>query len=302
MEIENRTQWHPAFCTSMELELMENEEALLYDREHNLGSEPLQIDLLIIRKEPHETIKNEIGAIFLGHNIVEFKSPDDGMNIDTFYKVLAYACLYKADTGAVDEVLDTDITVTLIREQKPVKLLSQLSEKYHVTTSGNGIYYIEDMLFPMQIVVTKELDSSAHVWLKALTRSMDIKQADELLDRYESLKDNEKYYAKAETIVNLASDVNTKIFEEIVLGGGIMSDALKEMLLPELGELKQQLAESNMELAENRAELAENRAELAENRAELAENRAELARKDAIIAELKRVLVEVGQSMDKEEQ
>ncbi len=302
MEIENRTQWHPAFCTSMELELMENEKALLYDREHNLGSEPLQIDLLIIRKEAHETIKNEIGAIFLGHNIVEFKSPDDGMNIDTFYKVLAYACLYKADTGTVDEVLDTDITVTLIREQKPVKLLSQLSEKYRVTTGGNGIYYIEDMLFPMQIVVTKELDSSAHVWLKALTRSMDIRQADELLDRYESLKGNEKYYAKAETVVNLASDVNTEIFEEIVLGGGIMSDALKEMLLPELGELKQQLAESNMELAENRAELAENRAELAENRAELAENRAELARKDAIIAELKRVLVEVGQSMDKEEQ
>ena len=51
MEIENRTQWHPAFCTSMELELMENEKALLYDREHNLGSEPLQIDLLIIRKK-----------------------------------------------------------------------------------------------------------------------------------------------------------------------------------------------------------------------------------------------------------
>ena len=93
--------------------------------------------------------------------------------------------------------------------------------------------------------------------------------------------------------MNLASDLNTKIFEEIVLGGGIMSDALKEMLLPELGELKRQLAESNMELAENRAELVE-------NRAELAENRAELARKDAIIAELKRVLTEAGQDMGKE--
>ena len=92
-----------------------------------------------------------------------------------------------------------------------------------------------------------------------------------------NLKDNEKYYAKAEAVVNLASDVNTKIFEEIVLGGGIMSDALKEMLLPELGELKRQLAESNMELAENRAELA---------------------RKDAIIAELRRVLAESGQDMD----
>lgn len=27
---------------------------------------------------------------FLGHNILEYKSPDDAMNIDTFYKVLSY--------------------------------------------------------------------------------------------------------------------------------------------------------------------------------------------------------------------
>ena len=60
--------------------------------------------------------------------------------IDT--PLLGYTCLYKSDTGAVDEILDTDITITLIREQKTVKLLRQFSEKYDVITEGNGIYYM----------------------------------------------------------------------------------------------------------------------------------------------------------------
>ena len=185
LEIENRTQWHSTFCASMELELMENSTVLDYNREHSLNTEPLRIDLLIIKKNSQEKIKNEIGAFFLGYNIIEFKSPDDKLNIDTFYKVIAYACLYKSETGAVDEIPGTDITITLVREQKPAKLLSRLSKKYHIVPTGRGIYYIEDMLFPMQIVVTQELDSSEHIWLKSMTRSMDIRQAEKLLDSYE---------------------------------------------------------------------------------------------------------------------
>lgn len=279
LEIENRTQWHSTFCTSMELELMENESGLNYEKEYSLSKEPLRIDLLIIKKSPHEKIKNELGAFFRGYNIIEFKSPDDKLNIDTFYKVIAYACLYKSETGTVDGILDTDITITLIREQKPMKLLQQLSEKYDIVTTGRGIYYIEGLLFPLQIVVTQELDGSEHVWLKSMTRSMDICQAEKLLDSYESLQDD-KYHAKAKAVVSLASDVNTDVFKQIILGGGKMNEELKEMLLPELGELKRMLAANQIELAENRAELAGKDAELAE--------------KDAMIAELRRRLTEAG--------
>ena len=244
MEIENRTQWHPAFCSTMELELMENEKGLAYDPEYYLSREPLRIDLLIIKKKPEEVIKNEIGSFFLGHNIVEYKSPDDSMNIDTFYKVLSYACLYKADTGAVDEILDTDITVSLIREQKPMKLLGQLERKYRVKQEGKGIYRIYDMIFPMQVIVTKELEESRHVWLKSLTRSMNIAQAERLLDSYDRLE-REEERAKAGVVVNLVSDINNEIFEKIVSGGDRMSEALKRMILPEFGELKDLLADKD---------------------------------------------------------
>lgn len=270
MEIENRTQWHPAFCSTMELELMENEKGLAYDPEYYLSREPLRIDLLIIKKKPEEVIKNEIGSFFLGHNIVEYKSPDDSMNIDTFYKVLSYACIYKADTGAVDEILDTDITVSLIREQKPMKLLGQLERKYRVKQERKGIYRIYDMIFPMQVIVTKELEESRHVWLKSLTRSMNIAQAERLLDSYDRLE-GEKERAKAGVVVNLVSDINNEIFEKIVSGGDRMSEALKRMILPEFGELKDLLADKDAEIADKDAKLADKDAEIAELKRLLAE-------------------------------
>ena len=270
MEIENRTQWHPAFCSTMELELLENEKGLIYDPEYYLSREPLRIDLVIIKKKPEEVIKNEIGSFFLGHNIVEYKSPDDSINIDTFYKVLSYACLYKADTGAVDEILDTDITVSLIREQKPVKLLGQLEKKYQVRREGNGIYRIYGMIFPMQVIVTKELEENRHVWLKALTRSMDISQAERLLDSYDRLE-GEKEREKAGVVVNLVSDINNEIFEKIVIGGDRMSEALKRMVLPELGELKDLLADKDAEIADKNAKLADKDAEIAALKRMLAE-------------------------------
>ena len=129
---------------------MENAEGLTYDSEYNLSREPLKIDLLVFKKIQDEVIKNEIGKIFLGHNIMEYKSPDDNMNINTFYKVLSYAWLYKADTGAVGEILDTDIT-----------------------------------------------------------------QAEELLERYDKLTE-EEHRMKAGVVVNLVSDINNEVFEEIV--------------------------------------------------------------------------------------
>lgn len=65
----------------------------------------------------------DIGDFFLGNNIFEYKSPGDDVNAGTFYKALSYACLYKAEAGSVEKILNTDITVSLVREQKPVKLL-----------------------------------------------------------------------------------------------------------------------------------------------------------------------------------
>lgn len=163
MEIEDNIQWHPAFCSAMELELRENREDLIYEREHNLSKMPLKIDFLVIKKKADAVIKNEIGDFFLGNNIFEFKSPGDDLNAGTFYKALSYACLYKAEKEGTAESLDADITISVVREQKPAKLLGQLEERYAVTEKAGGIYRVSGALFPMQVLVTKELDRESHV-------------------------------------------------------------------------------------------------------------------------------------------
>ena len=63
MEIEENIQWHPAFCSAMELELRENKNDLIYEREHNLSRMPLKIDFLVIKKRTDAVIKNEIGDL-----------------------------------------------------------------------------------------------------------------------------------------------------------------------------------------------------------------------------------------------
>ena len=89
MSKELKTQWHPAFVSAMKLELIEDAEYLDYTSEYNLNTKPLEMDLLIVKKEKDVEIKNEIGKIFRTHNIIEYKSPDDSMNLNTYMKVIA---------------------------------------------------------------------------------------------------------------------------------------------------------------------------------------------------------------------
>lgn len=81
MSKERNTQWHPAFCSAIKLELAADKKYLEYTNEYNLTRKPLQIDLLIIKKAKEYQVKNEIGRIFRTHNIMEYKSPEDSLNI-----------------------------------------------------------------------------------------------------------------------------------------------------------------------------------------------------------------------------
>ena len=66
-----RTSWHPAFVQAIENELEESRNALTFEAEHQLTSEPLKIDVLIIKKKKNVVIKKNIGQIFRLYNVVE---------------------------------------------------------------------------------------------------------------------------------------------------------------------------------------------------------------------------------------
>lgn len=83
---DTKIQWHPGFVAAMDMEFKEDREKLELESEHNLNKKPLEIDLLVIKKEKDSEIHNEIGRIFRGHNIMEYKSPKDSWILIHFIK------------------------------------------------------------------------------------------------------------------------------------------------------------------------------------------------------------------------
>ncbi len=86
---DTKIQWHPGFVAAMNLEFKENKKDLIFEKEHNLNTKPLEVDLLIVKKDAAIRVSNEIGAFFRGHNLIEYKSPRDHLDIDVFYKSMA---------------------------------------------------------------------------------------------------------------------------------------------------------------------------------------------------------------------
>lgn len=150
-ESTSATQWHPAFFGSLQIEFEKEADNLIFENEHQLSTKPMAIDVLIIKKVTANPIKKNIGRIFRKHNIIEYKSPDDYLSIDNFYKVYGYTCFYKYDTSTIDEIKITDITITFVSEGYPRKLIEHLKKvkKYEIFKYENGIYYVKGDIIPI---------------------------------------------------------------------------------------------------------------------------------------------------------
>ena len=233
---ELKIQWHPAFCSAMELVLEQDREYLEFIREYNLNTKPLEVDLLVIKKPAGYEVGDVIGRIFKEHNIFEYKSPDDAMNIDTFYKVVAYAALYKASARHVNEICADSVTITMIREAKPEKLLGYLKkEGFTIRKYTQGIYYIEGKsYFPTQIVVSKELTGGQHIWLQALTKRLDQANAEKLVHQAQIYK-TRKSWGLADSVLEVSVKANHGLFSKIKEDAK-MCEALRELMADELQE------------------------------------------------------------------
>jgi hypothetical protein len=253
---DKKIQWHPAFCSAIKLELRKNKKDLYYQNEYNLSQKPLQMDLLVIMKSKNAIIENEIGKIFLGHNIVEYKSPEDSMNSDTYFKTLAYAYLYKASESRVDEILLDDITISLIRDTKPVKLLRWFKENhYTVEEKYLGIYYIEKAgFFKTQVIVTSKLQKENHKWITALTKNLKTEQIQILLQNMEGLTEKDDLDF-ADAVLDVVAKIDLKKFKKIKKEANLMRNkALRELLQPEFEQaVKEEACERANKMANEMA-------------------------------------------------
>ena len=230
-----KLQWHPAFCSALRLELLEDAENLEFTDEFQLTEKPLQIDCTVVKVKRDCKIKNEIGKIFRKHNIFEYKSPMDELNIDTFYKAVAYACLYKVLPNHVDEIPAEEITITLIRDRKPVKLLGELEKSgYGYKKEAAGIYYVNGAMFPVQIIVSSELDVDMHVQLKALTDRLEESLLRQYLLQASTFEGREKNLA--DIVLQVIVNSNMEKVREWKGSEQTMCEALRVLMKEELKE------------------------------------------------------------------
>ena len=246
------TYWHPAFYAGIQIELEDDADNLVFENEHQLGTKPMEIDVLIIKKETDRPVKKNIGRIFKKHNIIEYKSPDDSLNVDDFYKVYGYTCFYKADARYVNSIPADELTITFVAEKYPRKLIEHLKnvKKYRVEEKEKGIYYVYGDLIPIQILITKKLSAEENLWLKSLTNKLnETAAAEKLIENYMDHKESSLHRSMIETIMR----ANQKLFQEVNGMSDIFMEIVQEKFDRKLKEEVDKVVEEAVEEATEKA-------------------------------------------------
>ncbi|WP_455650211.1 hypothetical protein [Enterocloster citroniae] len=226
-----RLQWHPAFFAVLQIELEEEKQFIQFYAEYNLTCKPMQIDILVIKKDSERRIEKNIGRMFRRYNVVEYKGMKDYVSVNDFYKVIGYACILLSNTKQVREILPSQITVTLAGSHYPQSLSNFLKRTYRVDMrlAYPGIYYINGLLFPVQILVIRELSKEDNIWLSRLRSGLELDEDIEVLAKeYKGNEGNPLY----ETAMDLIMRANWEKYQEVRK----MCDALRELFADELEE------------------------------------------------------------------
>ncbi|MCL2016129.1 MAG: hypothetical protein FWG68_07795 [Defluviitaleaceae bacterium] len=208
-EHDENIYWHNAFNTGYRAEFQDYEDVLDFIDEYQLSKEALIMDILIIKKKPEVKIEKNIGKIFRGHNITEYKSPTDSLSIADYHKVMGYAFLYIA----FNEIALTDVTVTFVVTKHPRVVIDYLQtvRKLEITEVESGIYYAKGDVFPIQILENKKLSHESNVFLGSLRTELTKTEMYNLLfgTKNYGVPLNKSYYYRAVLKANL------KMFEEV---------------------------------------------------------------------------------------
>lgn len=230
-------QWHPGYVSAIKMEFKDDKKDYFLGGALKVGNLPLEVDMIILKNEGAKESSSIIGRCFKRWNLLEFKSPGDELNIDTFVKGLAYVSLYKTSADRVDGYKLEEITYTFIRQEKPVKLMKRLAAEmgYHITSEYKGIYYVkrENILdFFFQIIVIRELNLEECIWLGVLQKGITKEGFRLFLESSGKLKD-------------LDEQRNVDTINEVVIGANVelirkwkedadMSKAMEAIMEPEI--------------------------------------------------------------------
>lgn len=204
-----------------------------YLQEHELGEEPVRMDMLILKQDA-TPLEDPVGSFFRTHNVLEYKSPDDHLSINDFYKAQGYALLYKGLSKTADDVPIEELTVSIFRHAYPREMLRRLREcGFTIKESHPGIYHVSGAIsVPIQVVVTSRLPEGRYEAFKALAKGASKEDILKLLKLADESADPKMVdYIRAVMSVSIA--VNEKLIEEIK-EAGTMNKAVERVFKKEI--------------------------------------------------------------------
>ncbi|MDR2535146.1 MAG: hypothetical protein LBD29_03830 [Treponema sp.] len=180
MDKDNDIAWDPAFFQALQLELEAYLEVLHFESEHQLTTEPLKIDVLIIKKLTETVIDNPITQEFRRYNVFEFKSPADYVSVDDFYKGLVYVLLYKV----LNKLDIKDISLSFVAMKHPQSVIAHVQKAWgwKVTEQRCGIYGVTGTPFPIQLIETKRLSAENNLFLYSLRNDLSAETLEQVVN------------------------------------------------------------------------------------------------------------------------
>ena len=229
--------WHSGFAGGLGLGFQHYRASLDIEREHPLTKEPPRIDFLVIKKTVDVSIDNSVGRNFRKYNIIEYKNPTDELSIDTVWKTLGYAGLYKGYAKHINEIPEGELTITIFRTVYPRKLFKMWKENNReIETAAPGVYLLKGLIdIPLQIVVSKELRDDDFRALRIMAPNADEEEVRKFLTEasvYTEPGDRQD----ANAVLMVSSLANEDMYNRLYEEDENMRNVLQEIMKDELDE------------------------------------------------------------------
>jgi hypothetical protein len=221
--IEDRTIWHPALTEALKMTYREFREWLQFVVEHQLTTEPLRIDVVIIKKNENILVDTPTGRIFREYNIFEYKSPTDYLSEWDFLKVHAYTYLY----ASLAKVGITNFTISFVLNHYPRDVFKYLETLGHkIIEEYPGIYYIIGGIVPIQVILNHKLVGGEKLWLGSLRDDLTAIELTELI----RISLNQNLLEGCKAFFDVILKENPSIFKEVLnnMGSKELRDVLEE--------------------------------------------------------------------------
>ena len=229
----NTQDWDLAFASALRLSLKDYRDHIETESDHLLAETPERIGFTLIKKPKGTAIGNAVGSMFSVHNIIEYISPEEDLNLDVIYRCIGYAGLYKGFPPEDVTISEQELSITIFTDAIPYGFKDMFGDASNLENIYSGIYYVKNIIsIPIQIVITSMIEVPDFLPLQLLSKSL---KEEALRDFLGQVKDyiEEGFKQEVHTVVSAAMSLNRQLFVSLKEDKA-MSSVFKEIFSEEL--------------------------------------------------------------------